>query len=338
MTPSTAPSTTPTHYLILNLPYPPPQPLPKPAVKLAYHRALLKHHPDKARAATSTSLSKPALTTCASNIANSGPQCTNRTAQAASSVAATAPVDDANGKDIPYDLHRYTVDQITRAYKILSDPVARAEYDRSLRLLGINGSRYGHGHCGSDGDDTDFRTGMEVFDLDDMEIGNVLGSDTGTGDSGGGMWYHACRCGEEKGFLVLEEDLEREAEEGEVVVGCCGCSLWAKIVFAVEDGGDELVMDEAGDGSGDGSGNENGNNICAARTSLSYGIRQYRDINTQSNEKQTRNMGKFLALALMEHPDEFKMVYDTSLSSIYARSCSSAANSLTVARKDPLSQ
>lgn len=80
---------------------------------------------------------------------------------------------------------------------------------------------------------------MEVFDLDDMEIGSGSASGTGIDDSNGGAWYHSCRCGEERGFLVLEEDLEREAERGEVVVGCRGCSLWARVVFAVDEGGED---------------------------------------------------------------------------------------------------
>ncbi|EER45527.1 diphthamide biosynthesis protein [Histoplasma capsulatum H143] len=139
---------------------------------------------------------------------------------------------------------RYTVDQITTAYKVLSDPALRSEYDCSLRLLGINSSSYGNGH--GDGDGILFRTGMEVFDLDDMHLmgSSIIGSDAGTSfdDKSGGIWYHPCRCGEERGFLVLEEDLEREAERGEVVVGCRGCSLWAKVVFAVDEG------DEGGGG------------------------------------------------------------------------------------------
>jgi diphthamide biosynthesis protein 4 len=38
---------------------------------------------------------------------------------------------------------------------------------------------------------------------------------------------------------VREEDLEDAGEEGEVVVGCRGCSLWLRVLFGVveeEDG------------------------------------------------------------------------------------------------------
>jgi hypothetical protein len=49
-------------------------------------------------------------------------------------------------------------------------------------------------------------------------------------------WYRGCRCGDERGFMVTEMDLEKEAEHGEVVIGCRGCSLWMKILFAMEEG------------------------------------------------------------------------------------------------------
>ncbi|PGH35950.1 hypothetical protein GX50_01275 [[Emmonsia] crescens] len=252
-TPSTASGTSPTHYSILNIPYPPPHPLLKPDVKLAYHRALLKHHPDKSLAASSSNPAKPPTTTntstSTSTRTNSSSSGTNSNSPCindgdtipASSIAAESPAPSDTYKDIlPPPIAPplgYTIDQITKAYKVLSDPVARAEYDRSLRLLGINGSRHGNGHGDDEG--TPFRTGMEVFDLDDMEIGSGSASGTGIDDSNGGAWYHSCRCGEERGFLVLEEDLEREAERGEVVVGCRGCSLWARVVFAVDEGGED---------------------------------------------------------------------------------------------------
>ncbi|KDE82750.1 diphthamide biosynthesis protein [Aspergillus oryzae 100-8] len=137
--------------------------LSKQQLKLAYHKALLKHHPDKA-----------------------------------SSVA----------------------DSITTAYKTLSNPQLRAEYDRALRLDRakiVEREKTG----------AVFHTGLEVVDLEDLACEEE-------GDSA--FWYRGCRCGDEKGFLVSEEDLEREAEHGEIVIGCRGCSLWMKILFAVEDG------------------------------------------------------------------------------------------------------
>jgi diphthamide biosynthesis protein 4 len=81
-----------------------------------------------------------------------------------------------------------------------------------------------------------FRTGLEVLDLEDMETEthSALGN-----EGGSKIWYHSCRCGEEKGFLIREEDLARDVERGEVVIGCVGCSLWARVTFAVDDDSEE---------------------------------------------------------------------------------------------------
>lgn len=168
-------------------------------MKTAYHRALLRHHPDKC------------------------------------------------------SIDSYTVDQITTAYRVLSDPRLRTEYDLSLRLnasLGGPAPRT-DGDSGETADDINdvFRTGLEIFDLEDMtEIGEA---DTSNLDderhaedrdvesnkevSKSTWWYHPCRCGDSSGFRLSEEDLLSEAKNGEVIIGCEGCSLWAKVLFAVED-------------------------------------------------------------------------------------------------------
>ncbi|OAX80239.1 hypothetical protein ACJ72_05431 [Emergomyces africanus] len=246
-------STPPNHYSILNIPYPPSHPLLKQDVKLAYHRALLKHHPDKSgpRSSRNPAKTPPTSTGTRTNSTHKGTNSdspwlndgeTMATPNIATEALAPAPAPAPAEADKTMQLLPsepplgYTIDQIATAYKILSDPVTRAEYDRSLRLSGINDSRHGPGHGGDDG--MHFRTGMEIFDLDDMEIG------AGGDDSRDGAWYHSCRCGEERGFLVLEEDLEREAERGEVVVGCRGCSLWATVVFAIDEGGEDGVEND----------------------------------------------------------------------------------------------
>ncbi|KAB8265803.1 CSL zinc finger-domain-containing protein [Aspergillus pseudonomiae] len=159
--------------------------LSKQQLKLAYHKALLKHHPDKA-----------------------------------SSVAKSPELPQSN-QDLPRDSKTYTIDEITTAYKTLSDPQLRAEYDRALRLdraKVVEREKTG----------AVFHTGLEVVDLEDLACEEE-------GDSA--FWYRGCRCGDEKGFLVSEEDLEREAEHGEIVIGCRGCSLWMKVLFAVEEDG-----------------------------------------------------------------------------------------------------
>ncbi|OJD10218.1 hypothetical protein ACJ73_09885 [Blastomyces percursus] len=249
-------TSTTTHYSILNIPYPPPHRLLKPDVKLAYHRALLKHHPDKSHTASSNPAKTPTAsiafkTNGPSTGSNSNSQDDSDRETTSTSSITTETSNPAGTSKVSPPLPRasqlrYTIDQITMAYKVLSDPLARAQYDRSLRLLGINGNRHGNGHGNDEG--TPFRTGMEVFDLDDMQMADsAFSPDSSTNsdeNSNGGTWYHSCRCGEERGFVVLEEELEREAERGEVVVGCRGCSLWAKVMFAVDEGGEEEMEND----------------------------------------------------------------------------------------------
>ncbi|EEP77610.1 conserved hypothetical protein [Uncinocarpus reesii 1704] len=190
-----------THYDILELPYPPTL-VQKAELKGAYHRALLKHHPDKSSSST------PSRDTTPLQITASRPGASQA----------------------------FTVDQITAAYKVLSDPRARIEYDRSLVCLS-SADGGGAKHSGKK-EGQPFHTGLEVFDLDDMQAGQE--------PDGAEFWYQGCRCGDQKGFLVSEGDLENELERGEIMVGCQGCSLWAKILFAVDEGGQEVNQVEDG--------------------------------------------------------------------------------------------
>ncbi|CAG8023268.1 unnamed protein product, partial [Penicillium nalgiovense] len=172
--------------------------LSKQQIKIAYHKALLKHHPDKAGAV--------ARETGLGGSTNSTPTSTPNPLFTRS---------DGNSSR-----QLYTIDQITTAYKTLSDPALRAEYDRSLRLDRLKvAEREKTGNV--------FHTGLEIVDLEDLACEEAEGGD-------GDCWYRGCRCGDERGFLVNEEDLEREAEHGEIIIGCRGCSLWLKILFAVE--------------------------------------------------------------------------------------------------------
>lgn len=173
------------HYTILNLQFTESSSsFSKQQLKLAYHQALLKHHPDKTQ-----------------------DQDNDKTPR--------------HGHPSPTNV--YTIDEITTAYKTLSDPLQRAEYDRSLRLDRLKTvEREKTGAV--------FHTGLEVVDLEDLQEEEEEGSD-------GLFWFRGCRCGDERGFMVTEEDLEREEEHGEVVVGCRGCSLYMKVLFAV--GGDD---------------------------------------------------------------------------------------------------
>jgi len=100
---------------------------------------------------------------------------------------------------------------------VLSTPKLRAEYDRELRLRGV-----GFASSPGSGKVERFKTGVEVVDLDDLAF-----------DDREDVWYRGCRCGDERGFLLREGDLEGAVQEGEITVGCRGCSLWVKVLFGV---------------------------------------------------------------------------------------------------------
>ena len=62
------------------------------------------------------------------------------------------------------------------------------------------------------------------------------------------VWYRICRCGDDRGFLIREQDLEEAEDDGEICVGCRGCSLWLKVLFAVVEGIPEDCTKSTGNG------------------------------------------------------------------------------------------
>ncbi|KAM0802752.1 Diphthamide biosynthesis protein 4 [Usnea florida] len=105
-----------------------------------------------------------------------------------------------------------TIDAITLAYKTLINPNTRSEYDLSLLpppLVAKVPLQASH-------------PGLETVDLSDMGY-----------DAKEEMWYRGCRCGKEGVFVVTEEELELNAEYGETITPCQGCSLWLRVTFAV---------------------------------------------------------------------------------------------------------
>ncbi|KAM0690357.1 hypothetical protein Q7P36_009124 [Cladosporium allicinum] len=200
---TTTTNKTPNYYTTLNLSARKYDPTLTPAeVKAAYKRALLQHHPDKKASTTSTS---------------TPPQSSNS---------------DSKNKNI-------TIDSIALAYKILSSPALKAEYDLALQTSkrSRNNNNNNNPNSNPDFSDSDeeeesdkiFRTGLETIDLDDLEF--VEESSSGKEEE---TWTRSCRCGDDGGFVVTEKELEANAEDGEVIVGCRGCSLWLRVLFGVE--------------------------------------------------------------------------------------------------------
>ncbi|OQO07490.1 hypothetical protein B0A48_07187 [Cryoendolithus antarcticus] len=108
-----------------------------------------------------------------------------------------------------------SIDTIALAYKILSTPDLKSAFDLSLS----------QGHDAPPGSDKVFHTGLDTVDLDDLDL-----------DETSGIWTRSCRCGDDKGFRVTESELERNVEDGELITGCRGCSLWLRVLFGVGDG------------------------------------------------------------------------------------------------------
>ncbi|MCJ1485142.1 hypothetical protein MMC06_005315 [Schaereria dolodes] len=109
------------------------------------------------------------------------------------------------------DSRKVTVDDISLAYKVLSNPASRSEYDR---LLWIQASK-------TSPDIIQSHPGLETMDLDDLSY-----------DEANRTWHRSCRCGNAGAFMVTEADLEKDADTGETFTGCGGCSLWLRVVFA----------------------------------------------------------------------------------------------------------
>lgn len=140
-------------------------------LKLAYRRALLRHHPDKKQASPLTKSHSSASKNC----------------------------------------HVFSVDQITKAYKVLSSTKEKAIYDKSLerdiRALSTRSKVTQH-------------AGVDTFDLEELDYAD----DTDT-------WSLTCKCGHERAYTFSGSDLESESAQREICVQCAGCSLLIKVLF-----------------------------------------------------------------------------------------------------------
>lgn len=122
--------------------------------------------------------------------------------------------DKSNGDHtVDRPVAKYTVDQLLLAYSTLIDPTNRSRYDQGQRLASNLGERKSH-------------PGLELVDLDELGFNEAECT-----------WYRSCRCGNQTGFFITEKELEDNAEYGEVITVCRGCSLCLKVKFVVADDG-----------------------------------------------------------------------------------------------------
>lgn len=118
-----------------------------------------------------------------------------------------------NGQGVA-DGRKVTVDDIALAYKILSEPALKAEYDRTLSERAVSGNS----------SEQTYHTGLETIDLDDLDF-----------DEDDGTWNRGCRCGKARAYVVTEPELEKNVADGELITGCRGCSLWLRVLFGAEE-------------------------------------------------------------------------------------------------------
>ncbi|EGZ76267.1 hypothetical protein NEUTE2DRAFT_49536 [Neurospora tetrasperma FGSC 2509] len=139
----------------------------------------------------------------------------------------------------------YTIDQISLAYTTLSSPTLRTQYDASLRRLAASSRTHPTTTLGKGNVVEDFQTGIDTIDLDDMVFVPSYSNNGKEKDT----WYRPCRCGNERGFALTEEDLEENADLGEVLVQCADCTIWLRVCYVVaENDDDDKEEEEKGDG------------------------------------------------------------------------------------------
>lgn len=125
-----------------------------------------------------------------------------------------------------------TIDEITEAYRVLGNASERAKYDVELRKWKTMNNRHHQNNQADVVIMTTRHTGMEIVDLEDLDFEENENENDATAT---GIWKRACRCGSIPAFVVTEAELEKSADEGELVTGCKGCSLWLKVMFTVDD-------------------------------------------------------------------------------------------------------
>ena len=196
---TSSPNPNRSYYATLALPAPTlggasPEVLTSHLVKKAYHRALLRWHPDKTLSAHITR--------------HQG--------------GGEGGTENSNGRTETSPA-RYTLDEIITAYNTLSTEKGRREYEREyrLQLAGPTAAAAAAMMREQVSGIWNAYVPMDVVDLDDFDYIEAAGK-----------FYRGCRCGKEEGYVLWERELE-EVQAGEVEVGCVGCSLWLRVQFEV---------------------------------------------------------------------------------------------------------
>ena len=110
--------------------------------------------------------------------------------------------------------HRWSIDQIVEAHRILSEPSKKAAYDLDFCRQFTQTEKEAR---------TRAHAGREHIDLGDF-----------TFDDSSEVWKYPCRCGDPLGYQVNEQQLEDASNDGELLVPCAGCSLYVVVAFEVD--------------------------------------------------------------------------------------------------------
>lgn len=125
--------------------------------------------------------------------------------------------------------HAYSIDQIAQAYKTLSSAIDKADYDNLL----ARSSR-----SSNTASQINLHAGVESLDLEEFAYLEETSS-----------WYYGCRCGDQRGYVLNESDLEENADSGEIFVCCNGCSLSIRVLF--QDAGCGIDVEDVPDSDKD---------------------------------------------------------------------------------------
>lgn len=101
---------------------------------------------------------------------------------------------------------------IKSAYAVLSDPVQRAAYN--CKLLAGDG---GLGPPKATG----------IVDLSEMHFDEEHPQHA--------RWTRPCRCGQDEGYVLTEDNLEQNGSATSIIVQCVGCSLWIEVQYDIEE-------------------------------------------------------------------------------------------------------